>query len=158
MALRHHKDSKEQELKTAGEDFNATKEKEVQGKKDLAALIASLEKAKASLAESEAKFAQGDEPCKSFKQDKLSDMLERLWVQGLGVPREAVAHYARRGVKGGRHLRKEAWFRGVADPTGGIPPGYAFASGLPMDSAPLVGNERCVFVTRSPCVKAEHGR
>ena len=37
-------------------------------------------------------------------------------IAGPGVP----------GVPGaaGRHLRKESWFRGVADPTGALPAGY----------------------------------
>lgn len=69
-----------------------------------------------------------------------------------------MAYLGRSGGKSERHLRKEAWFRGVADPTGDIPTGYVFASGIPEESLPLVGGERCVFVTRSPCVLPEHGR
>ncbi len=54
-----------------------------------------------------AKLARGGEPCKSFKQTKFSEMIYRLWVQGLGVPKAAVVRYASCGGKE-RHLRKEA--------------------------------------------------
>ena len=104
-----------------------------------------------------AKLACGGEPCKSFRQTKLSEMIERLWVQGLGVPLAALRRYAGQSGRE-RHLRKEAWFRGVADPTGGIPSGYVFVSGFTAESLPLVDGKRCVFVTRSPCVLPEHGR
>jgi hypothetical protein len=106
-----------------------------------------------------AKLANGVEPCKSFKQTKFSEMIQRLLVQGLNLPQEVVARYLGRGAKAPeRHLRQEAWFRGVADPTNGIPTGYVYASGFPLESLPLVEGERCVFVTRSPCVLPEHGR
>ena len=78
-------------------------------------------------------------------------MIERLWVQGLGVPAAAVAHNSGRRRKE-RHLRKEAWFHGTADPTGCIRSGYALALGIPAESLPPVDGRRCVFVTFIRCV------
>ena len=69
-------------------------------------------------------------------------MVERLWVQGLGVSPEAVARYAGRGRgrEPERHLRKEAWLRGVAYPTGCIPPGHVFVSSMAAERCPpMVG-------------------
>ena len=80
----------------------------------------------------------------------LSGMVGRLFTQ-LGVPPDVLRRYGASGGGGsgsrapvgaagepgaevapgpgvappaGRHLRKESWFRGVADPTGALPAGY----------------------------------
>ena len=42
-----------------------------------------------------------------------------------GAPVGAAGVHGAPGEPGeGRHLRKESWFRGVADPTGAVPAGY----------------------------------
>ena len=47
---------------------------------------------------------------------------------------------------------------GVADPTGALPAGHVFVSGLPETTIPCVNAQRFLFVTRSPCTSAEDGR
>ena len=44
---------------------------------------------------------------------------------------------------------EDAWVVGVADPTGAIPPGYFYVTGLSACNIPKEGG---VCVTRSPCV------
>jgi len=97
------------------------------------------------------KWVSGGSVCKSFRQKKFSPMLQRL-LKSNGVPSPVVSCYA----KG--ELRKEAWVMGVADPTGAVPAGHVFVSGLPETMIPCVNGQRFLFVTRSPCTSAEAGR
>jgi RNA dependent RNA polymerase len=88
---------------------------------------------------------------KSFKIKPMSEMITRLW-SGLGVPDDVCQDYVKKSV---RHCHlNHAWVTGVADPTGSIPAGHVFVTGMKGQAA-LVES---IFVTRSPCTKPEDGR
>ena len=97
-----------------------------------------------------------ESPPKAFKEKikkKLSEMVLRLWKE-LSVPTEVYEKYEKDSLQPKR--RKHAWVVGLPDPTGLLPPGHIFVTGLRADS---VGEEICnIFVTRSPCIKPDDGR
>ena len=86
-------------------------------------------------------------------------MIVRQWM-GLGVPRAAIDDY-KRLPKG---EVKHCWPVGAADPTGALPAGHIFVTGLV--GTPALEALRAskphhppeLFVTRSPCVKPTDGR
>lgn len=95
----------------------------------------------------------GKTPCKSFKQEKLSNMMKRLMTT-LGVPRGVLSDYSK------QELRKESWVVGAADPTfpvNVIPADHVYVSGLPAEQVPFIDGQHKVFVTRSPCTCPEDG-
>merc|ERR1712048_428009 len=95
----------------------------------------------------------GQLPCKSFKQPKLSKMLQRL-MKTFGVSSDVVSTYAK------QDLRKEAWVVGAADPTfptNVVPAGHIYVSGLSAEHVPVLSGQPTVFVTRSPCTLPEDG-
>jgi hypothetical protein len=94
---------------------------------------------------------QAKPPPKSFKIKPMKDMIPRLW-SGLGVPENVCRDYVKKSVRQS-HLN-HAWVVGVADPTGSIPTGHVFVTGMKGQAA-LIKN---LFVTRSPCTKPDDGR
>jgi hypothetical protein len=99
---------------------------------------------------------KGQEPCKTFEQKKFCDMVARVW-KSMGVPEYVTKEYGASSKAGAaRKIRDEAWVVGVADPTAHLPEGHVFITGLHEKLAEK-GLDR-VFITRSPCVKAEDGR
>lgn len=90
-------------------------------------------------------------PPKSFRVNPLSDMVIRLF-QGLQVPSSIVDEYAKQSarVTGLKH----AYVRGVADPTGKIPQGYIYLTGIARKE--ILGET--IFITRSPCIKCSDAR
>lgn len=91
-------------------------------------------------------------PVKSFTakiSKPLSDMVLDLW-KSLGVPERDIQNYKKESLKPDR--RNHAWVVGVADSTGSLPPDRIFVPGMggtqPQE----------LFVTRSPCLKHDHGR
>jgi hypothetical protein len=93
-----------------------------------------------------------DPPIKSFTakiSKPLSDMVLDLW-KSLGVPEHKIHNYKKESVKPDR--RNHAWVVGVADPTGSLPPDHIFIPGMGDTQPPQL------FVTRSPCLKHDHGR
>lgn len=105
------------------------------------------------------KLVEGGTPSKSFEPRELSEMIARQWM-GLGVPRAAIDDY-KRLPKG---QIKHCWPVGAADPTGGLPAGHIFVTGLV--GTPALEALRAsrpqqpveLFITRSPCVKPTDGR
>jgi ribosomal protein L24 len=91
---------------------------------------------------------QQQKPPKSFKPKKLSDMVLRLW-QGLGVPADICQEYAKESLRPCNICH--AWVVGVADPTGSLPPGHVYVTGM-------TGHRNDIFITRSPCIKPNDGR
>jgi len=90
-------------------------------------------------------------PPLSFRPKPLSDMITRLFV-GLMVPQAVVDMYYRQStrVKGLEH----AFVRGVADPTGKIPSGRVYVTGV--SNKEDFGDS--IFITRSPCIKCSDAR
>lgn len=75
--------------------------------------------------------------------DSMSEMVQLL-LKHLGVPKAKLEGYMN------RQLAQDAFVVGVADPTGAIPAGCVFVTGLQ--------GVNKVFITRSPCVLPEDGR
>jgi hypothetical protein len=71
-----------------------------------------------------------------------------------GVPRNVVEEYANRS-QGDYEHRTWSFVVGVADPTGSLPPGSVFITGLGVHHS---GSSRNVFVTRFPCTQASDGK
>jgi len=72
------------------------------------------------------------------------------------VPDDIIKEYRSPSKPGaGRKLRAEAWVVGVADPTGHLPEGHVYVSGL--DQTLSEQSLHHVFLTRSPCVQPEDG-
>jgi ribosomal protein L24 len=94
---------------------------------------------------------QAKPPPKSFKIKPMKDMIPRLW-SGLGVPEDVCQDYVKKSVR--QSYLNHAWVVGVADPTGSIPTGHVFVTGMKGQVA-SVDN---LFVTRSPCTKPDDGR
>ena len=82
----------------------------------------------------------------------LSGMVAML-LSALDVPSEVVKALDAQSRRND-YAADFAWLVGVADPSGCLPEGHVYVTGLPADRLP---NAR-VFVTRSPCVKPEDGR
>eukprot|EP00923_Selenidium_pygospionis_P044310 GHVN01076579.1.p1 GENE.GHVN01076579.1~~GHVN01076579.1.p1 ORF type:complete len:510 (-),score=50.18 GHVN01076579.1:1119-2597(-) len=91
-------------------------------------------------------------PRKSFKPKPLSNMMTRLLI-GSGVPNPIVKEYEKASAKNIEKIN-HAFVRGVADPTGAIPPGKVFLTGI--KNTNLLGEQ--VFVTRPPCLERSDGR
>ena len=99
-----------------------------------------------------------DPPPASFQPKKLSPMITRLF-EALGAPKDMVKDYAQ---KSGRYsvdsedvdCINHAYVRGVIDPTGQLPSGYVFLTGVRNEDA--LGDE--LFVTRSPCIQVDDAR
>ena len=90
-------------------------------------------------------------PPKSLKIKPMSETIIRVW-SGLGVPDDVCQDYVKKSV---RHCHlNHAWVTGVADPTGSIPAGHVFVTGMKGQAASV----EKIFVTRSPCTKPEDGR
>ena len=99
-----------------------------------------------------------DRPPASFQPKKLSSMITRLF-EALGAPKDMVKDYAQ---KSGRYsfdsdeidCINHAYVRGVIDPTGQLPSGHVFLTGVRNEDA--LGDE--LFVTRSPCIQVDDAR
>jgi hypothetical protein len=99
-----------------------------------------------------------DKPPASFQPKRLSSMITRLF-EGLGAPKEMVKDYA---FETGRYVfeSKEpdrinhAYVRGVIDPTGQLPSGHVFLTGVRNEG--VLGDK--LFVTRSPCIQVNDAR
>lgn len=90
------------------------------------------------------KILSGGTACPSFEMKSLSHMMQRVW-ETLGASESAIDTHLR------EKYPKHNWIVGLADPTGLIPADHVFVTGL----------KNCpskVFVTRSPCVRAQDGR
>jgi len=98
-------------------------------------------------------FKTGEQPTESFEREikVLSAMIRRMW-SGLGVPKELADNYIK-DAKRSRYL-KHAWLCGVVDPTGGIPEGHVFITGLGLRKQEVTQ----VFITRSPCMEASDAK
>jgi len=98
-------------------------------------------------------------PPDSFCQKEFSKMILRLF-RSLKVPDSIARKYAKESTRKAGHnkaplpLISHSFLRGVADPTGKIPPNHVFLTGVRNDQ--LLGYS--VFITRSPCIKASDGR
>ncbi|XRB01586.1 RNA-dependent RNA polymerase [Pycnococcus provasolii] len=86
------------------------------------------------------------------RKKPLSDMVSLL-LTTLDVPPEHVESLTARSRRND-YSADFAWLVGVADPTGNLPEGHVYVTGMPADN---LSSER-IFVTRSPCVKPEDGR
>lgn len=84
---------------------------------------------------------------------KLSPMIQYLW-RGLSVSSKITEAYIQQSSEysGVYH----AWLRGTADPTGRIPKGYVYITGLKTASTRKLVKEKQLFLTRTPCVKCDH--
>ena len=99
-----------------------------------------------------------EKPPASFQPKKLSSMITRLF-EGLGVPKEMIKDYA---YVTGRYLFESnvpdcinhAYVRGVIDPTGQLPSGHVFLTGVRNEG--VLGDK--LFVTRSPCILVDDAR
>lgn len=95
-------------------------------------------------------------PPKSYVPTKLTDMILRLF-RALGVPKRVADDYAKKSTKRKgeeRHPRiYHAFLRGVADPTGEIPPNVVYITGLSKNQ--VLGET--VMMTRSPSIKVSDG-
>ena len=114
-----------------------------------------------------------DPPPASFEPDKLKDMILRLF-EVLSVPKRECEKYRDRSIRKsspkkstrdsgeGKKIEKTSplpaichcYLRGVADPTMMIPPNTVYITGI--SNAPNF--PEIVFITRSPCIKADDGR
>jgi len=84
---------------------------------------------------------------KKEKPKKLTDMIERLWI-GLGVPKGIARNYINRSIHWGNV--NHAYVRGIADPTGKLPPGHAYVTGIKnQDSRDFIEKNQ-IFMTRIP--------
>lgn len=79
----------------------------------------------------------------------LNDMVLDLWAS-LGVPDHELIRYRKESLKVER--RHHAWIVGTADPTGSLPPDHVFIPGMGK------AQPEKIFVTRSPCLRHDHGR
>ena len=94
----------------------------------------------------------GKLPPKSFCHKELSTMLLRL-LRSLSVPNDLAQTYSKK-TRGKKHeFISHTFLRGVADPTGKIPPNFLFITG--MRNNDLLGDS--IFITRSPVIKASDG-
>lgn len=104
-------------------------------------------------------WINGGTPPKSFKQNKLSDMILNLFEM-VGVPNKVITKYKTNRLEqisnsnSQRKFRKECWPVGIADPTDSIPDGFVYITGLSAEHIPKGG----VFVTRAPCILPSDGR
>jgi len=90
------------------------------------------------------------DPPKSFKIKRFqTDMIPRLW-QSLGVQKHICMEYTNKSTQ--LEYLNHAYVVGVADPTGSLPTGHIFVTGMGSIQ------EEKLFVTRSPCIKACDGR
>jgi RNA dependent RNA polymerase. len=93
----------------------------------------------------------------SFCPKELSKMLLRLF-KTLKVPENIVREYAKLSTrrKGEKRipLTNHSFLRGVADPTGKIPPNTVYLTGIQN----TIALNEFIFITRSPCMKADDGR
>jgi RNA dependent RNA polymerase len=80
---------------------------------------------------------------------KLNDMVLTLW-SSLGLSDRELKNYAKESQKPERH--NHAWIVGTVDPTGALPPDHVFIPGMGK------GLPEKIFVTRSPCLRQDHGR
>ena len=62
---------------------------------------------------------------KKLAEKEVSQMICDLWWD-LGVPRDIIHSYCRRSAERPSH----AWLVGVADPTGELPAGHVFVTGM----------------------------
>lgn len=101
-------------------------------------------------------LAHNTPPCKSFEPkliQKKSDMVAKL-LRAVGVSAETIEKHDREAKR--TRMSKCTWLMGVADPTGCLPAGSVFVTGLP--SSHIDGLQK-LFVTRSPCgIHASDGR
>jgi hypothetical protein len=81
---------------------------------------------------------------------RLTDMVERLWI-GLGVPKDTVTKYAK-DSREWKYLN-HAYVRGVADPTGKLPPGQIYITGFKNKETLSRLDRQQVFMTRLPAMK-----
>jgi hypothetical protein len=86
---------------------------------------------------------------RQIKTKKLKDMVLTLW-NSLGVPEHELKRYAKESLEPNRH--NHAWVVGTADPTGALPPDHVFVPGMGK------AQPEKIFVTRSPCLRHDHGR
>ena len=89
-----------------------------------------------------------DPPKSAQKPTKPADMVTRLW-KGAGVPADLIEGYCRICVSYD-HLR-HASVVGVIDPTGYIPEGHVFITGMGTQYT----RQDKMFVTRYPCMTAQ---
>jgi len=80
---------------------------------------------------------------------KLNDMVLTLW-SSLGVPDRELKRYGKESLKPDRH--NHAWVVGTVDPTGTLPPDHVYIPGMGTIQPDKI------FVTRSPCLRQDHGR
>ena len=92
-----------------------------------------------------------DKPVKDGKPFQ-SDMVIRLW-KGLGVTEDVVEKYVLDMKR--FDIPRHSYSVGVADPTGCIPEGKIFVTGLKLKDSQQINR---IFITRSPCVNPEDGR
>lgn len=98
------------------------------------------------------RYFAGDAVRPSFRAKPLCAMVSRLLIT-LGVPKTVLNNH--KNCK----IPAHSWLVGLADPSGAIPAGYVFMTGFDtFHSKYDITSLKKVFVTRSPCVKAEHGR
>jgi hypothetical protein len=90
-------------------------------------------------------------PKKSFDAKELSPMIKRL-LYAVKVPKQIVDEYSQNSRK--RKNPSHTYVRGVCDPTGTLPPGHVFLTGVKNKST----LDDMIFVTRSPCIKWTDGR
>jgi len=92
-----------------------------------------------------------DKPVKEPKPFQ-SEMVIRLW-KGLGVTKDIVDNYVLDMKR--FYIPRHSYSVGVADPTGYIPEGHIFVTGLKLKDSQQINR---IFITRSPCVNPEDGR
>jgi hypothetical protein len=93
----------------------------------------------------------------SFCPKELSKMILRLF-KALKVPDHIIREYTKISTRKKGETRcpltNHSFLRGVADPTGAIPANTVFLTGVQNASA----LNDFIFITRSPCIKADDGR
>lgn len=99
-----------------------------------------------------AKLLDGQRVADSFQRNKLGSMAMDL-LEARGVPRSIVKQYQNDSYSNYKTCLKHSFLVGVADPTGAIPPGHVFVTGMNVLS--VVRDK--VFVTRFPCTKESDG-
>lgn len=96
-----------------------------------------------------------DKPNGNDGPKKLKDMVQNLLI-GLGISKDMVEKYITDARKWSRV--NHANLRGVADPTGKIPPDCVYMTGLKNQSTREFIEKHDLFVTRYPVVKCEHSK
>ena len=96
-------------------------------------------------------------PKEKGEKPKILTKMIRMLMIGLGVPEKIVSDYTHRSRDKWSEVQ-HVYLRGVADPTGKIPPAHVYVAGIKNQNLMNALEKNQLFVTRIPVVKCCHSK